>query len=92
MLTTSASLPDGNICKLRKLIIGQSKGFRISNGKMICKHFFQLRKMHKETLIKLEDTEIPVGDEYKFLGVIFDWKITFISHIEYLKTKSTRAQ
>ena len=29
---------------------------------------------------------------YKFLGVIFDRKLTFIPHIKYLKTKSTWAQ
>ena len=48
--------------------------------------------MYNEPLIKLEDIEIPVVDEYKFLWVIFDWKLTFISQIEYLKKKSTQAQ
>ena len=48
--------------------------------------------MHNDPLIKIENAEIPVTDEYKFLGVIFDRKLTFISHIEYLKSKSTRAQ
>ena len=41
---------------------------------------------------QFEDTEIPVVDEYKFLGVIFNKKLTFISHTKYLKTKFTRAQ
>ena len=48
--------------------------------------------MHNDPLIKLEDTEIPVVNEYKLLGVIFDRKLSFISHIKYLKTKTTRAQ
>ena len=48
--------------------------------------------MYNDPLIKLEDTEIPVIDEYKFHGVIFDRKLTFILHIKYLKNKSTRAQ
>ena len=42
--------------------------------------------MHTEPLIKLEDTEIPVVDEYKFLGVIFDRELTLIHPIKYLKT------
>ena len=58
-----------------------TNGFRISKSKTR-----QQRKMQNEPLIKLEDTEIPVVDEYKFLGVIFDWKLTFIFH------KFTRAQ
>ena len=48
--------------------------------------------MHNDPLIKLEDKEIPVINEYKFLGVIFDRKLSFISHIKYLKTKITRSQ
>ena len=37
-------------------------------------------------------SEIPVINEYKFLGIIFDKKLSFIPHIKYLKNKSTRAQ
>ena len=48
--------------------------------------------MHNDSTIKLEESEIPVVDQYKFLGVIFDKKLTFIPHIKYLKNKCTRAQ
>ena len=48
--------------------------------------------MHNDPFIKLEDMEIPVMNEYKFWGVIFDRKLTFIPHIKYSKTKSTRSQ
>ena len=41
--------------------------------------------MHNDPLIKHEHTEIPVIDEYKFFGVIFDRKVTLIPHIKYLK-------
>ena len=51
-----------------------------------------MRKMHNNPVIKLEDTEKPVVDEYKFTGVIFDNKLTFIPHIKYSKMKSTQAQ
>ena len=69
-----------------------TNGFKISKSKTRCVHFCQLRKMHNDPLIKLEDTEISVVNEYKFLGVIFDRKLSFISHIKYLKTKTIRAQ
>ena len=48
--------------------------------------------MHNDPLLKIDDSEIPVVNEYKFLGIIFDKKISFIPHIKYLKNKSTRAQ
>ena len=54
--------------------------FKISKSKTRCVHFCLLRKMHNDPLIKLGDTEMPVINEYKFLGVIFDRKLSFISH------------
>ena len=57
--------------------------FKISKSKTRCVHFCQLRKMHNDPFIKLEETEIHVVNEYKFLGVIFDRKLSFISHIKY---------
>ena len=38
----------------------------------------------------LRDVEIPVVDQYKFLG-IFDRKLSFIPHINYLKAKCQKA-
>ena len=67
-----------------------TNGFKISKSKMRCVHFCQLRKMHNDSLKKLDDTEIPVVNEYKFPGIIFDKKLSFISHMKYLKTKTTR--
>ena len=48
--------------------------------------------MHNDPVIKLEESEIPVVDHYKFLGIIYDKKLTFIPHIKYLKNKCTKAQ
>ena len=36
-------------------------------------------------------TLIPVMEESKFLGLIFDRKLSFISHVKYLKDKCTKA-
>ena len=65
--------------------------FKISKNKTRCIHFCQLKKMH-DPLIKLEHTDITVVDEYKFLGILFNRKLSNIPHIKYLKTKTTRAQ
>ena len=52
-------------------------GFKFSKSKTKCVHFCSLRKMHNEPLLKIDDSKIPVINEYKFLGIIFDKK-TFI--------------
>ena len=99
---TSVSLPDQNIWGLQntsynnvsiKSYIGQIPiDSRYPKNKTRCVYFCQLRKMHNNPLIKLEHTDIPVIDEYKFLGIIFDRKFSHIPHIKYLKTKTTQVQ
>ena len=53
-------------------------------------HFCQLRKMHNGSTLKLDDLEIPVVSQYKFLGIIFDQKLSFIPHIQYIKDKCNK--
>jgi len=36
-------------------------------------------------------TPVPVVEETKFLGVVFDRKLSFIPHIKHLKDKYTKA-
>ena len=78
-------------CILKMTHKANTNGCRISKVKIRTMHFYQLRKMYKVSLTKLEDKKIPVDDEYTFIGVIFDKNLTFISSIKYLKSKSTRA-
>ena len=47
-------------------------------------HFCQLRKAHDDPVLTLDGQPIPVVEETKFLGVIFDKKLTFIPHIKKL--------
>jgi len=54
-------------------------------------HFCRLRKPHLDPSLTLNDTLIPVVEETKFLGLIFDHKLSFISHIKHLKEKCTKA-
>ena len=62
-------------------------GFRFSKTKTVCMHFCNLRKLHPEPELKLYDTVIPLVEQFKFLGVFFDRKLSFIPHIKYIKTK-----
>ena len=63
-------------------------GFKFSKNKTQCIHFCNLYKIHNGPVLKLDSTEIPIVEEHKFLGIIFDKKLTFKPHIKYLRSKS----
>ena len=66
-------------------------GFKFSKSKTQCVHFCQLRKVHNDPELYLYGSLIPVVDDFKFLGVVFDRKLSFIPHIKYLKAKCIKA-
>ena len=66
-------------------------GFKFSKSKTVCLHFCQLRKAHDDPVLTLDGQPIPVEEETKFLGVIFDKKLSFIPHIKKLKAKCQKA-
>ena len=66
-------------------------GFTISNSKTKCVHFCQIHKMHNHPKLTLNNPEIPITDEHKFLGIIFDSKLSFIPHIKKLRIKCNQA-
>ena len=68
-----------------------SNGFKFSKSKTQCVHFCKLRKVHNDPVLYLYGSPIPVVEESKFLGVIFDRKLSFIPHIRYIKAKCLRA-
>ena len=68
-----------------------SNGFIFSKSKTQCAHFCKLRKVHNDPVLYLYGSPIPVVEESKFLGVIFDRKLSFIPHIRYIKAKCLRA-
>ena len=68
-------------------------GFNFSTSKTQCVHFCQLRKLHNDPALYLYNVQIPVVEEAKFLGVLFDKKLSFIfiPHIRALKTKCSKS-
>ena len=66
-------------------------GFKFSKSKTQCVHFCQLRKVHDDPELYLYGSLIPVVEDFKFLGIIFDRKLSFIPHIKYLKAKCLKA-
>ena len=62
-------------------------GFKFSPTKTMCVHLCQLRKHHLDPQLYLNGTQIPTIGEAKFLGHIFDSKLSFIPHITSVKGK-----
>ena len=50
-----------------------------------------MHKTHPEPTLLLNGTAVPVVEETKFLGVVFDCKLSFIPHIKVLTDKCTKA-
>jgi len=68
-----------------------TNGFKFSTTKTVCLHFCHLHKLHPHPQLFLNGSPIPVVEEVKFLGVIFDKKFSFLSHLRYLKNRCTKA-
>ena len=68
-----------------------SNGFKFSKSKTQCVHFCHLRKQPDDPVLHLYGSPIPVVEESKFLGILFDRKLSFIPHIKYLKAKCLKA-
>ena len=71
--TAECQLQQG-INKINKLAMINS--FKISKTKTQRAHFCQLRKMHNNLTLNLDGSEIPVVDQFKFLGIVFDKKLS----------------
>ena len=54
-------------------------------------HFCLKRKEHSHPELFLNGTALPIVEETKFLGLIFDSKLTFIPHLKYLRKKCLQA-
>jgi hypothetical protein len=59
-----------------------NNGFKFSKSKTTSVHFCQKRKQHNDPDLKLNGTPINIVNEHKFLGVIFDSKLSFVPHIK----------
>ena len=60
-------------------------GFRFSKTKTLCMHICKKRGLHLDPQLFLDKSPIPVVEETKFLGVIFDNRLFFIPHLKYVK-------
>ena len=54
-------------------------------------HFSKQRTVNPDPVLLLNGTPIAVVEQVKFLGLIFDKHLSFISHLRYLKQKCLKA-
>ncbi|GBN82099.1 putative RNA-directed DNA polymerase from transposon X-element [Araneus ventricosus] len=66
---------------------GRNNGFQISSQKTVAIHFCRRRGLHLDPKLLLHDCTIPIVRDAKYLGLIFDSKLTFKPHVNYLKRK-----
>ena len=65
-------------------------GLKFSKENTKCVHFYNQRKLYLDPVLKIDHTEIPIVEHYKYLGISFDRKLSFIPHIKYLRTKCNK--
>ena len=66
-------------------------GFKFSTSKTVVVHFCRIRGAHPDPDIYLKGQRIPCVEETTFLGLIFDQKLKWVSHLKFLKTKCLEA-
>ena len=92
--TIYTSSPSFNIVEqrlqacLNNLVIWSNKnGFKFSKDKTVLMHFNRLDNFPLLPVLKLNNFKIPLVKEVRFLGIIFDPKLSFLPHINNLKIK-----
>ena len=71
--------------------LSRENSFKFSKSKTKCMHFCQSRKLHLDPELIINGVQIEVVPEFKFLGLLFDSKLSFILHINYLSNKCQKA-
>ena len=66
-------------------------GFKFSPTKTVCLHFHRKRGILPDPELMLNGKKINVVREARFLGVIFDQKLSFFPHLKALKVKCMKA-
>ena len=67
------------------------RGFRFSTSKTVVVHFCRIRGVHPDPDLYLKGQRIPCVDQARFLGLIFDSRMTWVPHISDLKVRCLKA-
>ena len=66
-------------------------GFKFSESKTVVVHFCNQRKLHPDPYLTLNNVPLPVENEFKFLGITFDKKLSFVAHLKLLKLMCSKS-
>ncbi|GBN58394.1 hypothetical protein AVEN_95891-1 [Araneus ventricosus] len=66
-------------------------GHTLSAEKSKCVHLCRKRSIHADPILSIRNDAISIVDEIRFLGVIFDRKLTFLPHILQLRKKCEKS-
>ncbi|GFW77480.1 reverse transcriptase domain-containing protein [Trichonephila clavipes] len=69
-----------------------TNGHGISASKSCCVHFCRKRGIHPNPEIRIRDVQIPVVPDVRFLGVIFDRRLTFLPHILHFRKRCEKSE
>ncbi|GFU72588.1 probable RNA-directed DNA polymerase from transposon X-element [Trichonephila clavipes] len=68
-----------------------SNGHSISASKSCCVHFCRKRGIHPDPEIRIRAVQIPVVPDVRFLGIIFERRLTFLPHILQLRNRCEKS-
>ena len=57
-----------------------ANGFKFSKSKTVCMHFCHLRTVHPDPSLTMDGDPMKVVKETRFLGLVFDTKLSFLPH------------
>ncbi|KAK3894956.1 hypothetical protein Pcinc_001312 [Petrolisthes cinctipes] len=68
-----------------------SHGFRFSPSKTIAMHFYRIRGIHLDLDLFMYGHRIRCVEETRFLGLLFDKRLTWVPHLRTLKVSCLKA-
>jgi ribonuclease HI len=68
------------------------RNFRFSPAKTVVMHFCRIRGVHPDPDLYLYGQRIQCREEVRFLGLIFDPRLTWVPHIRKVKAACVKAQ
>ena len=73
------------------LLWAEKQGFKFSITKPVVLHFCRIRRMHPDPDIFLNGQRISCVDKTRFLGLIFDRRLSWMPYLKDLKNRCIKA-
>ena len=69
----------------------ERRGFKFSASKTVAVHFCHIRGVHPDPDLYIHGQRISCKEEARFLGLLFDRRLTWMPHLKKLKVKCLQA-